>query len=773
MKLEAFLDLVENHRPSGQWTAFNCPSCGRKGKGGAKAGDRGVIVRCWTGCTPEQITQAVGLKLGDLFYEKAGPNVQIERKKPDPVEEFSQAKGIARYILDAWDVVPHKRGGIVFGYHNTDGTLHTRHRWRRIFAEEKVITWAPKTGDKPIAYGAHRLELAREQRRLFIVEGESDTLTLHQAGFPALGLPGATMESKILPDYLEGVDTVYIIAEADPTRRTPGGQVVHGAGTVFPERIGRHLKRIKYTGEVRVIRLTGYNDPNDLHLAHPYEFPTRFAASVEAAAPLAPPGPPRPPDAEGGDQEGEPPAALVDEDTPPQYTATLFAADVFQGLVYHRGGFLRYREGTYSPLAPEQLKAMITRYIRDTGAGKPAINYVGNVVLNLTAHQILDQDHDLPCRMDGTDASRLLVTKNGVIDIDQILADGAATPTPHDPDIITRNALPYDYQSGAACPAWSAFLEDVMPDPEMQATLQEWFGYALIPSNRYQRILILQGEGANGKSVITSVLSELVGHENVGGQPLETIHKDHSLYNLVGKLINIAPEWGYIDSQGESTLKAISGGDKVLINPKGINGWHQTLPVRFVISTNEPPRINDRSDGLWRRLLVLPFRKQVEEERRRPLEVMLDEFRAEMPGILNWALQGLVRLHHARRFTEGVASRHALKIQRAESNPAAEFIDAHVEIVPSVDGVDLEAYTARASIFEAYRKWCHRYEYRPLHVARFGRELARWFRRSTGQEQPTAEVRKMVDGKRVSVYFGVKLVGVESTSDQEASFNDF
>lgn len=74
-----------------------------------------------------------------------------------------------------------------------------------------------------------------------------------------------------------------------------------------------------------------------------------------------------------------------------------------------------------------------------------------------------------------------------------------------------RNRLPVSYDPSAPQPkAWLRFLSDLL-EPEDILTLQEYLGYCLIPTNRGQVMMLLKGNGGEGKSRIGVVMQKMLG----------------------------------------------------------------------------------------------------------------------------------------------------------------------------------------------------------------------------------------------------------------------
>jgi hypothetical protein len=130
---------------------------------------------------------------------------------------------------------------------------------------------------KPLAsYGDWRLDRARKEGRLFLVEGESDCWALWHHGLPALGLPGADTVNKTLQaEHLECIPTVYVHHEPDQ------------GGETFVHNVLRRLGKLGYRGRIYELRCPGgVKDPADLHAQDGEKFQEHFEAAIKVSMPL-------------------------------------------------------------------------------------------------------------------------------------------------------------------------------------------------------------------------------------------------------------------------------------------------------------------------------------------------------------------------------------------------------------------------------------------------------------------------------------------------------
>ncbi|WP_181000222.1 phage/plasmid primase, P4 family [Campylobacter concisus] len=272
------------------------------------------------------------------------------------------------------------------------------------------------------------------------------------------------------------------------------------------------------------------------------------------------------------------------------------------------------------------------------------------------------------------DARRIVNFKNGTLFISK---NGVRTFKPmHDPRDATLNILEFNYDKSAKCHKWHNFLRQVLPDEDDRKTLMEFIGYCFLPSHDFESFLFLYGKsGANGKSVILSVIRDFFGAENVSSLQLQQF-EGHQTHALVGKFLNIGAE---IDKNGTdkgqlSVLKTlVSAKDEVSINPKGETPF--SLPPsekpKLAFAGNEKPKQN-LDNGFFRRMLVLTFDTEIQDDRK--IRNLSDRFADEMSGIFSLAMEGLDRLIVQGKFTKSKRMLGEIEEYKDEVNPMRTFV---------------------------------------------------------------------------------------------------
>jgi putative DNA primase/helicase len=171
----------------------------------------------------------------------------------------------------------------------------------------------------------------------------------------------------------------------------------------------------------------------------------------------------------------------------------------------------------------------------------------------------------------------------------------------------------------------------------------------------------------------------------------------------------------------EGTLKKFTAGDRMSFDRKNMSIVHAHPTARVVLTTNSLPKFADRSGGVWRRVMVMPFNVQVSEERK-DID-LVNKLCAELPGIFHWALEGLQRLRRRRTFTASAVCAAALLDHKAASNPARTYLTEEVR-----QHTDRSIQCSR--LFEDYVASCLRQGFKPLDIREFGKEVTRKFPRA-------------------------------------------
>ncbi len=291
---------------------------------------------------------------------------------------------------------------------------------------------------------------------------------------------------------------------------------------------------------------------------------------------------------------------------------------------------------------------------------------------------------------------------------------------PHSPDHRLLSRIGAIYSPTAECRRFLRFLEEVFrddPDRDQRIRfLRQWMGYLLIPDTTYQKMLFLLGRGANGKSVLCKVIEAMLGKENVSHAMLNRLGRAAVRVELAGKLANLSPDLPTQALKGDGYLKAIVSGDPVEAERKYSDSCTITPFCRLIVATNSMPETPDRSDGFFRRVIILTFNRQFNPEEQEP--GLLDELLGELDGIIAWAVDGLRELLAAGEFTIPPSSAQALGDYRCEASPVQQFAEECLVNAPNGSGMPA------SHVFGVYSRWCAAHGQAHGTSIGFGRALA-------------------------------------------------
>ncbi|MDP1026380.1 phage/plasmid primase, P4 family [Sphingomonas sp. KR1UV-12] len=252
---------------------------------------------------------------------------------------------------------------------------------------------------------------------------------------------------------------------------------------------------------------------------------------------------------------------------------------------------------------------------------------------------------------------------------------------PHRPsDLISKVAgVVFDPKANSA--VYDAFLAVVQPDDKMRRFLHQWGGLSLTGDISEQKLAFFHGKGRNGKSTLVDAWSHVAGDYG-GSVAIETFldqgrgrkggEATPDLARLPGIrfLRTSEPEKGA--KLAEALIKLITGGE--LIDARFLNkGFFSFLPsFKVTISGNHKPKITGHDDGIWRRVMLVPWDVQIARE---DVDKSLpDKLKTEASGILNRLIEGLLDWRE-NGLTEPESVIAATAKYREQSDQLGRFLD--------------------------------------------------------------------------------------------------
>ncbi len=318
----------------------------------------------------------------------------------------------------------------------------------------------------------------------------------------------------------------------------------------------------------------------------------------------------------------------------------------------------------------------------------------------------------------------LLGVANGVVD----LRTGKLLPVQRT-QFITRHS-PVMFDATASCPLFLTFLDQVTGgDKTKMSYLQRVVGYTLTGMTTEQCLFFLYGSGANGKSVFLNVVRELLGSELARQTPSETLMiKKSGGTNDIARLQNvravIANEVEDGSLLAESLVKQMTGGEHLTARFH-YQEFFEFLPkFKLFIAGNHKPVIRGRDNGIWRRVRLIPF-ETVFPKAQQDANLQ-QKLRAELPGILNWAIKGCLEWQ-SKELAEPKVITDAVDAYRKEMDVLGAWQTDCCTLGPLLE-------TKASAAYQSYKYWAEQNGYRPMANATFGRELMTMFKRVARKE---------------------------------------
>jgi putative DNA primase/helicase len=665
-------------------------------------GDDGrILLKCFAGCTAEQIVKALGLTLRELMPERGVNGLALT------LAVLAAAKGLPVDFLRQLGLHDDGRG-VAMPYYDRAGAVVYEKRRSHVVAGKG--SYLPK-GEHPMPYGRER---KRSGPDLVTVEGESDCWTLWHHGYDALGLPGTETTKCLEAEDVDGALRVYVVEEPD------------AAGAKFVGGVRRRLADIGWKGELRVVRL-GVKDANELHRLNAVGCNLAFDAAMRDAKLYKPRAPIAATVISAASDDAE--SHLTDMGNARVFARLfrgqlLFASDMQRW--FHWDG-IRWSQATPTDMiglakgvSRERLRLARAMPEGDTrvAAGKWAFACEGSKRI-AACLALAASEPEFALVSGQLDKNPWLLTvENGTID----LKSGELRQHSQDDLITLMSHVSFDKE--AKCERWLQFMREVtLGDGALVEYLQRAVGYTLTGITSEQCFFLLHGSGRNGKGKFISIVSALLGELSRTAQ-FETflVHQRNPSaaspeYAILrgARLVKASePDEGARFS--EATMKMLTGEDDVTC--RDVYGLLFTYRPQFKLwfLANHKPTIRSTDLGTWRRPKPVPFRAHFEEGSPTDDPEIEHKLLAELPGILNWALTGCLEWQSTRLGT-CEAVRQAAKTYRAESDLIGRFLEER-----TVSGKSF--FTTCAEIYRAYSTWAKESGEYVMSATAFGKRLS-------------------------------------------------
>ena len=275
----------------------------------------------------------------------------------------------------------------------------------------------------------------------------------------------------------------------------------------------------------------------------------------------------------------------------------------------------------------------------------------------------------------------------------------------HARELYLTKIMQVEYDPKAQCPDFEKFLISVLPDPELRAFVQRWFGYSITGLTTEQKLAFLYGSGRNGKSTLLELIAKIMG-AYAASVPIESLSGTEQrkggdatpdLVRLPGARLVRASEPERGTKMREALIKQLTGGADILVRRMMQEFVEVTPEFSLTIDGNYKPEIRGTDNGIWRRVLLVPFLVSIPDEDVDPL--LPQKLWDERAGIFNWLLDGCKAwLEHGLQVPKSVED--ATQAYREESDDMLEFIQSSCEVTG-----DPADFTRSKVMNEAFQWW--------------------------------------------------------------------
>ena len=312
-----------------------------------------------------------------------------------------------------------------------------------------------------------------------------------------------------------------------------------------------------------------------------------------------------------------------------------------------------------------------------------------------------------------------------------------------------RNRLPVNYNPDACYPPeWIMFLDQLLEVDDIY-TLQEFMGYCLLPTTKAQKMLMIIGQGGEGKSRIGVVMRSIFGESMVNGSLAKVETNRFARADLEHALVMVDDDMKMEALPETNYLKLIITAELPLdLEKKGKQSYQGEIYARFLGFGNGPLKaLYDRSQGFFRRQIILTAKKK--DPNRRDDPDLSEKLTANPEGLFLWCFYGLQRLIEQNyQFTLSDHAKANMEAAVSDGNNVVEFLQSKGYLT-----FFSETEASTTELYQAYKLWCEDNAYTPLSQHSFSHQLT--------QNQEAFQIRAsnnvyLQGGRRVRGYIGIE-----------------
>jgi len=270
----------------------------------------------------------------------------------------------------------------------------------------------------------------------------------------------------------------------------------------------------------------------------------------------------------------------------------------------------------------------------------------------------------------------------------------------YSPDNYFTIKFPYDYKKKLGCPKFIKFLKQILPNqPKDIIRVIEGFASGLVPEMKFEKAYMFVGTKAqNGKSTLFNIIGKVVGKDNIANVAIHDLkYGRFSRAELVDKSYNIYADVDSKSMRELGIIKMIISGDPMMVEKKGQHPFSYSPRCRLFFSSNQPPIIDEDSNAVYRRFMLIDF--QVEFRKHDPF--FEEKFEEEYDGIMSLLVRNAAWLFKNRKLRYEQTPEDLRVKWDLKSNPISIFME---ECLEREAGGKLE----HSKMYHAYLIFCEK-----------------------------------------------------------------
>lgn len=387
--------------------------------------------------------------------------------------------------------------------------------------------------------------------------------------------------------------------------------------------------------------------------------------------------------------------------------------------LFIRDDFYRYADGLWLRMDKKIVRRELDQIICDAKAEK--VRPTGSLlasVLTLSEAKTAERDEQFDRNPD------YIVCRNGALHIPTLALE------PHRKDLYATTGVNFDYDPKAERPNWDRYTEwlklNISDDTEKNGAvvdfLQEFAGLCLTTEMKHELSVWLVGEPGGGKSTFVEGIKAAIRDRAVK-LSLYEIAQRFGCADLPGKTLATCSEQPSDYLQSTCRLNEIISGETITVERKFHDPFEFNPTVKLLFAMNDPPRISDPNNGIFRRIAVVKIPAIAKEKRDPDLK---ERIKTEGPGILNWCLEGLKRLEQRGAFRLPASVTRATADYQNHSDVPGMFLEERTTRNPKPLDVNNPLYREQSScLYRAYKNWCEDNGHKPVSSTRIAGDWVR------------------------------------------------